>query len=166
MMLIAYTIGNLLGTVLNNMLASIEFFSSTLDMFHKTPLKWVLFESATESDTWLFGGQITYTYSFAGLFFKIFLVIQSIYLLGSIYFKNNQAFKTFFATNIIQVLLLIVFITELQLIVGIPKIFGTLKPEEMWHWKQIVEKAIKGFFYLLPVFFWVVSYFRLTEKEV
>jgi hypothetical protein len=166
MMLIAYTIGNLLGTFLNNMLANIEFLSSYMELFHKSPLKWVLFETGTESDTLLSGEPISYTYSYAGLFFKIFLLIQSIYLLGSIYFKNNQAFKTFFATNIIQLLLLIVFIVELQLIVRTPNMFGNLKPEDFRHWKHIVENMITGLGYLLPVFFWVVSYFRLTEKEV
>jgi hypothetical protein len=162
MMLIAYTLGNLLGTLLNNALASIEFLSSHLELFHKTPLKWVLFEQGSNHQ--MLNGEIirTDTYSYLGIFFRIFVLIQSSYLLGSIYFKNNQAFNTFFATNIIQLLLFIVFIVEIQLIVGT----STMRDNLTWNWGHIIGNGMSVLGYLLPVFFWVVSYFRLTEKEV
>jgi hypothetical protein len=162
MMLIAYIIGNLIGTLLNNALASIDFFFSTLNMFHKTPLKWVLFESVTDSDMLLNGVRITVINSYLKSFFGIFAWIQSMYLLGSIYFKNNQAFKTFFATNIIQVLLLIVFIVEMQLMVET----SNINENVIRQWGHIVGQGMSVLCYLLPVFFWIISYFRLTEKEV
>jgi hypothetical protein len=166
MMLIAYILGNLLGTFLNNVLASIDFFSSTLGLFHKTSLKWVLFQTVTEADILLNGELITFSYSYLKSFFGIFVWIQSMYLLGSIYFKNNQAFKTFFATNIIQVLLLIVFIVEFYFIIGEAASEIHWQAEDFLYWKQMARMGATVLCYTLPVFFWVVSYFRLTEKEV
>jgi hypothetical protein len=33
-------------------------------------------------------------------------------------------------------------------------------------WLKVFAIPTKIFYYLLPVYFWVVSYFRLTEKQV
>ncbi|MDR0541842.1 MAG: hypothetical protein LBH19_06480 [Dysgonamonadaceae bacterium] len=170
MMMASYAIGNLLGTFLNNTLASLPFISSEYlglhELFYQSPLKWILFEVHTNSFTYnhtVFGN----SYSYFGVFLKIFILLQSIYLLGGIYFKNNQAFKTFFLTNIIQVCFFILLILEIRLIIRAEDtVFTTMTPENVNRIQDIFLCILHWMFCLLPPFFWVVGYFRLTEKEV
>ena len=167
MMIITYVIGNLLGTGLNNLLAGIDFLSSDLGFFYPSTLQWRLF-GETEFIHGTFNGvNMGERITFLELFFRIFLLIQSVYLLGGIYFRRNQAFATFFATNIIQLLLLILFIVELRLVIGeTNSLFYSRAPEEVLQLKNVLLNTLRVFFYLLPPFLWMVSYFRLTEKQV
>ena len=158
MMMVAYIIGNLLGTLLNNMLASINInMYFWLNLFHYSPLQWKLWGIAIEP-----GVIKTEHTNFLFYLFKIFLIGQSIYLLGSIYFKRNQFLATFLSTSIIQILLFILFATILILVAGSVMVdrIGN------YEWGQAVGEIAKIFFWLLPPFFWIVSYFRLTEKQV
>ena len=159
MMIIAYVIGNLLGTLFNNMLANMNFTVVGINIFHHSPLQWKLFGISIEP----FVDKVGST-NFLLYLFELFLVGQSVYLLGSIYFKRNQFFATFLALNIIQFLLSILFMVEFQLI-----LFGhhqSLNAMGSYELGRIVSQMFKIFVWVLPPFFWVVSYFRLTEKEV
>ena len=149
MMIITYVIGNLLGTFLNNMLASMNFLHGLLNIYFYnpsySPLQWELFKTVTVNNS----GSISQSF-FAT--FTSFLFSQSIFLLGSLYFKNNQAFKTFFATIIVTISL-----TFLFLIIG--RIFSS----DIYVNIDLNNNTIFGIF---SPFFWIVSYFRLIKKQV
>ena len=161
-MMITYVIGNLLGTLINNILASINLFP--LSIFHYSPLRWSLFTNA--SMVWVDGQPAVNYY---GLFqiFMAFLFSQSMFYLGGIYFKKSQTFKTFLSFIAIGFSLSILTLIEIRLIFGSIVEYGNNInininfPNQDW-WNVI--KQI--FTYLLIPFFWVVSYFRLTEKQI
>ena len=154
MMIITYIVGNLLGTFLNNVFASTNMMIG-FSFFHYSPLQWKLFGTFGNLG-FLQNGQA----NFLLYLFVLFLVGQSVYLLGSIYFKSNQFFATFLATNVIQFLLFILFAVEL-------KLFGTGADLNLsYDWGTMVGNVLRILIWLLPPFFWVVSYFRLTEKQV
>jgi len=167
MMIITYVIGNLLGTFLNNILASVNMFG--LNIFHHIPLQWNLFETTITHTNVIFNssGVPSYETSYNSLLNTVtaFLLVQSVYLFGSIYFKSNQTLKTFLAVNIIQILLVIVLVIEVRLIIGGFNI-NTTSLQFANDFGIMVRNIVRPVFYLLPPFFWVVSYFRLTEKQI
>jgi len=156
MMMIVYVVGNLTGTFLNNILASMDFLPNAF--FHHSSLQWKLFEEAApmfpESSS-LGNSWIVF----------IFLVYQSIFLFGGIYFKKNQTFITLLAIILFYILLLIFIQIEIVVILGG---FDNFMPhgKDMVLWSKAVLNTAKIIYSLLPLFFWVVSYFRLTEKQV
>jgi len=161
MMIITYIIGNLLGTLLNNMLASIDFLP-----FQHSDLQWKLFtNSIYNGNISMHSVSMPFSESyFLFTIFKLFLLHQSIYLLGSIYFKSNQFFKTFLTINIVQLILIILFIIEVRLIIGTGGF--NINLDLTYDFGRTVGKIMRGVIYVLTPFFWVVSYFRLTEKQI
>jgi hypothetical protein len=158
MMMITYIIGNLTGTLLNNMLASMDFFPVTI--FHHSSLQWKYFEGINLDLFTLQNANVNIQYT--GSFFVGFMLSQSLFLLGSIYFRKNHAFKTFLTIIGIQLLLVILISVELKLILGVTNIDGN----DVEHLGKALFYPVKIFISLLPLFFWLVSYFRLTEKQV
>ena len=157
MMMITYVIGNLAGTLLNNLLASLEFFPNVL--FHHSSIRWVLFEEMMPRfPQGMGGGNIHWMV----WFFVSLLVNQSIYLFGGIYFRKNQAFKTFASIIVISILLAFLVTIELKLILDVTALSG----KDFENWGNFFANAAKVFYVLLPLYIWVVSYFRLTEKQV
>jgi len=160
MMIIAYIIGNLLGTFFNNILASVDFIG--LNIFHYIPLQWKLF---TDSAVVFTINQKTIDY------YKLFgisgslILVQSIFLLGSIYFKNNQTLKTFLSIIAFYFIIAILVILEIKLIMGDFTQNDNFNLN-MYNLKDNFKIISQIFYYLLIPFFWVVSYFRLTEKQV
>ena len=163
MMMIVYVIGNLAGTFLSNALACITFIQNDLNMFHHPPpLQWKLFEEINPSFFVMHNSTENIRHSVS--FFIIFLMSQSLFLLGGIYFKKNQTFKTFSVIFIIQLLLGILVFIEAKLILG-----DSIRniPDTAIKWNlNSVGTIVQIFYVLLSLFFWVVSYFRLTEKQV
>jgi hypothetical protein len=163
MMMIAYVIGNSLGYFFNNMLASMNI--DTLlgfSPFHHSHLQWKLFDITIEP--WM---DVSGHKSLLCLhIFEMFLIEQSIYLLGSIYFKRNQFLSTFLATNIIQILLLILFVIELWLVFGTTSINMDGQGFYFYDFGKTLGTILRYVVWALPPFFWVVSYFRLTEKQI
>jgi hypothetical protein len=159
MMIISYVIGNLAGTFLNNMLASVNIFG--WNIFHYIPLQWKLFSDASGVVVMMNQQAAHNLMGISATFF----ISQSLFLLGSIYFKSNQTFKTILSVIVIQILLIIPLIIAVRLIFGDSGINpGTLQnPNDFG---MIAVEILRPFKYLLPPFFWVVSYFRLTEKQV
>ncbi|MGD9108240.1 MAG: hypothetical protein PVI75_03620 [Gammaproteobacteria bacterium] len=96
-----------------------------------------------------------------------YIVIQSIFLLGSIYFKKLPLIKTILITACIGIILFI-------LLTSIMKIFftGFLVSTLPWvlHLTSAHSMTIRVLHYvfwiLLAPFCWVVTYFRLKEIEV
>jgi len=170
MILIAYIIGNLLGTLLNNMIASMNNLVIDFNLFHHSALQWKLFGGSNNhlisvSMDGQPGNFFEKGHSFFLLhLFEAFLIGQSIYLFGSIYFKRNHFFATFLATIVIGLILLIVFSTELRLIFG--SFSMTSNSSLGYNFGKTIGSILKSIIWLLPPFFWVVSYYRLTEKQV
>ena len=167
MMMITYSLGNLLGTFFNNILADMNLNEILgFSLFHNSPLKWNLFTNLVETSIKANNHSII-------LFpiFVMFMLGQSIYLLGSIYFKRNQFLATALSTSIIQFLLSILLTTELLLVFGS---FGSVSGSydlgntigRMLENHEYAENIFNIIIWLLPPFFWLVSYFRLTEKQV
>ena len=157
MMIIAYIIGNLLGTCLNNLLANIDFIF--FNFFHHSQLQWKLFDNIDFVDK----ADTLKSINYSVLYFLIFLLGQSLYLLGSIYFKSIHFLKTYFSTQIIGLLLLILYIIELRLIFGN---LSNLADVNVSGSDTTALYAIQIILPLLTLFFWIVSYFRLTEKQI
>ena len=149
MMILVYVIGNLSGTFLGNTLAGMDFLPNGL--FHHSPLQWALLKMEPIRNS------MENTSSIASFF-----IIQSIFLLGGIYFIKNQAFKTFLSILIIQLLLAIFVIVEVKLIFGDDLLFTEINTKNL-NFSPIISDIFRVFLFL---FFWVVSYFRLTEKQV
>jgi hypothetical protein len=166
MMFLAYVLGNLTGTALNNLLAKVDFFSSELELFYPSRLKWSLFENVSGMSTAVMqDGQVVLEspdFTFFDLFFELFLIIQSLFILGGIYFKRNQVFKT------LAVLIIISFIFFIAGSLEAYWIFGRHTPriENIETWFNWLKNTATVFYYLLIPYFWVTAYFRLTEKEV
>jgi len=164
MMTIVYTIGNLLGTFVNNTLANLNFLHlGGMSLFTPSSVQWKLLEETIDFSSWsMFESKI----SFLGLVFRIYLVIQSTFLLGSIYFKNNQAFKTLLAIVFIHFVLFIILFFEIRIIMNAYSINVQQMDHNIETWLGILKTTVYTFFNLLPAFLYVVSFFRLTEKQI
>ena len=158
MMMIAYVIGNLTGTLLNNVLASLDFLPNA--MFHHSSMQWDFLREATPTVSAFKNDVVSISASHS--FFLGFLFFQSLFLFGGIYFRKNQTFKTFAVFILFFVVLGIFIGIEAKLILGD---FQLAQKDFDPFWGRMIESAAKIFFYLLPPFFWIVSYFRLTEKQ-
>ena len=163
MMLIVYVIGNLVGTLLNNLLANFWF-----DLFSSKPLRWVLFENVENASglNGIFSGE-----SYIWRYFKIFIFSQAIFTFGSIYFSKSALFKT------------VLTLFAIGLVYGTILAFGLKGSFEQYSDSMNKIMEINGtvavgsgnifntaagsiIFYLLIPYLWVMSYFKLTEKEV
>jgi len=160
MMLVVYIIGNISGTFVNNLLANIGLVSDILGI-HYSSLDWIMFDSIRN------GNDNTFF-----LVFLAILIIQSIFLLGSIYFKRNQILKTCFVLIILTVFLVIIGAVEAKYFLA-----DTIaKHSEMYEleygvaykqgWGAVTKIVSRIFFYLLAPYLLLTSYIRLTEKEV
>jgi hypothetical protein len=163
MMFVVYAVGNMLGTWLNNLLVNVDLFSAVFGLNHKD-LNWVVFDVPNQitASPWVIATAI--------------LIIQSLFLLGGIYFKKNQVLKTFFASIITGVFLMFILLVEAKYFVmdnymegvksgaldteGLKEILGE---ELIATWGEIISKI---FFYLCVPYLWVTACIRLTEKEV
>jgi len=157
---VVYVIGNILGTWVNNLLANIGLIANILG-FHHSDLSWVLFSSFPNG-----APACTILAPVVAI-----LIMQSIFLLGGIYFKNAQPYLTFLALVVIGLFIALISVLEAKYFladglrgnaVGSSfniQINGTEVPEPV----KIISQI---FFYLLIPFLWLVSYIRLTEKEV
>jgi len=164
MMIIVYTAGNLLGTFLNNTLASLDFLKlDGFSFFKHIPLQWKLFEESIFYPSWLSGEGRT---SYMGLICRLFLIIQSTFLLGSIYFKNNQAFKTILSVVVIHIALIILLLIEMRIFLGVNSVQIGAVDKDFNTWLKILKNTVHYFYNFLPAFLYAVSFFRLTEKQV
>jgi len=121
-----------------------------------------LFETANEINNISSGS--SYLDMFIG-----FAIVQSIFLLGSIYFKRSTIGKTFLSIIVFSVVIGLIELILLKLNFDTTSIqsqninISLLEVKSMFPGLEVVGEIIK---YATVPFFWVVSYFRLTEKEV
>ncbi len=148
-----YFIGNTLGTYVGNMIFNLD-----------NTVHFQLFETANEINHMSSDSNLSYLDMFVG-----FAIVQSIFLLGSIYFKRNTIGKTMLSIIAFTV---VIGLIELALIklnfdttsIGSHNInIQLLDINSMFPGLETAGQVIK---YATAPFFWVVSYFRLTEKEV
>jgi hypothetical protein len=104
----------------------------------------------------------------------IFLVIQSIFVFGSVYFKRMAFAKTILSVigvviilSLVSGLIYTIFHIDIFLQTGF-KNFASMGPGFDPGFFVDFFKTVPGiiFWCLLAPFFWVVTYFRLKEKEV
>jgi hypothetical protein len=171
-MFLAYVLGNLTGTALNNLLANNNFLSTELDLFHHSSLKWSFFENTVIEASFVIqdGQRIVKDagVSDISLFIRVFLVTQSLFILGGIYFKHNQIFKTLLALIVIVFVFFIIWGVEMYSIIGGENEANHYFMDQvrMDSWVNMIENTSNVFYWLLIPFLWVTAYFRLTEKEV
>jgi hypothetical protein len=158
MVFVVYIIGNILGTWANNLLANTGLLSNILGFRHQD-LNWVVFDFikiAGVGDTLV---------SFVGI-----LIIQFVFLLGSIYFKKNQLVKTILALVIIGLFFaLISGFAAKQFLADNTEMLASGFNLKLLLKAPIMKSMgiiLNIFFYLLTPYLWLVSYIRLTEKEV
>lgn len=152
MILLTYVIGTTLGTTLGNL-----FWGSN------NPLHFELLQSA--------GNYSVYQQSDMTLLntFIAFAGIQSVFMLGSIYFKGNAIGKTMLVIIAVSILFGLIELLLLKVTFGTYNIgsqtynINITSTEDLFPGIEIIGQILK---YALIPFFWIVSYFRLTEKQV
>lgn len=161
MMFAVYGIGNILGTWIHNLLANVNFLIGIFNLQH-LDLEWVMFDKKLSSEVVL------------NLIIFI-LAMQSVFLLGGIYFKKYQLVKTVLA--LVAICLFFVFIVTLEAKHFVESEYITLyKMKNDTNAIDIIDTMMKVnrirniikdiFLYLLIPYLWLTSYIRLTEKEV
>jgi hypothetical protein len=157
MALLTYSIGNIVGTNLLNIIFS-----------QSTPLSWDMFSL---SNTYPIGNNMHFAQvsPFVEMIIE-FLTIQSIFLLGSIYFKGNAIAKTMLSIFAIILALGFIELSLLKVLFGGMSISGDLKSLNFSSDNSpaltVFGYIFKTIGYLLIPFLWVVTYFRLKEKQV
>lgn len=98
-----------------------------------------------------------------------FIVIQSIFFLGAVYFKKNNFMKTM-ATLIIFWLALAVYVRLLTYPFGLnhTHIYGNINAEDLDKFRDFMTLWVRdiGFYGLLAPFMILVTYFRLKERQI
>jgi hypothetical protein len=157
MTLLAYSIGNLLVTLTYHIILKL-----------KIPVSWDLFQvsNTVYADGFM---QVTHQNVFWQIF-GIFAFSQAIFTLGTLYFKNNAVIKTVFSIVIIGMILFFIQIILFKTIWDIKHLSNAIFPMFVMISDStipaIADKAITVGSYLLLPLLWIVSYFRLTEKQV
>ena len=156
MFILAYTTGTWLGIELGNLLLGFE-----------KPLTFSFLQMDNISA--FHNGQMI---QHNGLFktFISFMITQSMFLLGSLFFKRNAVTKTFLSIIAVSLVLIGIQIVLIKINLGTwnmnLQMNNTLFiPSGMKLFKDY-EWVLKSLTYLLIPFLWLVSYFRLTEKQV
>lgn len=159
MIVLTYIIGTALGTTIGNL-----FFETN------NPIYFELFQSSPQY--YMQGNEMHTSFNNSSSILNTFITfagIQSVFMLGSIYFKGNVVGKTILANIGIIVLLTIIELVLLKTIFGSYSIIVLLQRLSMLNGQVSFpefEIAQTVFAYAIIPFFWVVTYFRLTEKEV
>lgn len=159
MVVLTYIIGTTIGITVQNLVFGLDMpmnyeFSNSINQFNGTPDELKVFTGSSIINT-----------------FGVFAFIQSLFLLGSLYFKRNSAVKTLLS------IAFIVLISSLVQGMMFKLLFGSYSFSSMSFLNlnydfsnsltlNVMEVLYKVGFWLAIPFFWIVSYFRLTEKQV
>jgi len=157
LIMITYSIGNIIGTNLYNVIFS-----------QSVPVSWEFFNSANGHS---FGNNLDLLQGNAFLEMIVtFLLIQSTFLLGSVYFKRGSIGKTYLT---IFAFFLVIGIIELFFLKGFFSDISDMRKINTFSYINdstgtfaLIINGCKIFTYLLIPYFWTVTYFRLTEKQV
>lgn len=151
MIVITFVIGRTLDTTIGNLYTGTH-----------QPVYYELIQSTSKYSVYKQSGLTLFN------MFFLFAAFQSVFLLGSIYFKGNAFGKTTLVIFIVSILLLIIsnLLANLLLCLCGPDhqlIFTSLTIHNIFSANSIFQTIIM---YAFIPFFWLVSYFRLTEKQV
>ena len=154
MLLITYIIGSFLGTTIGNAIFSLN-----------NPVSLDLFQMDSVTKAW--GNNVVKQEGFWNIFFS-FALIQSVFLTGSVYFKRNVIGRTFLAFILVCILLGIIEVLIFRLTFGSLNLNGqsfnlSISGDKLFPGFESATQVLK---YMMIPFFWLVSYFRLTEKQV
>jgi len=158
MILATYIVGTTLGTTIGNI-----FFETN------NPVQFALFQTP---EYYVNNHALHTSYSAGRSLLNTFMAfagIQSVFMLGSIYFKGNAIGKTILAIFGISLVLGLIELFLLKVTFGTYHLEGQMMRltipagQDLFPGLEIVGTIFK---YALIPFFWVVTYFRLTEKEV
>ncbi len=157
MILVSYTIGNLLISVVYHFILKMEI-----------PVNWDLFQVTTPENI---NGVLEMTlqnvfWSLSGMF----AVSQALFMLGSLYFRHNAIPKTIFSLVAIGIVLFNLQIFLFKTLWDVKYISNAILPAFVMFSESnippFIEKTILIGTYLMLPFLWVVSYFRLSEKQI
>ena len=164
MILLTYVIGTTLGTTVTNFFIPVEMPYSYDFITQRSNSQGL--DNMGLGDDFLNLGEYRLLSNFASL-----ALWQSLFIMGSLFFKRNAVVKTMLS---LVLLVFIVFIVQL-LIFKI--MYGTFsfdsshfmihnfEPKDSFFVKLFVNGTTILSWLAVP-FFWIVSYFRLTEKQV
>jgi len=157
MTLLAYSIGNLLVTLIYHVILKIDI-----------PVSWDLFQ--TSNTVFVNGFMQVIEQNVFWQIFGLFAFSQALFTLGSLYFINNAVFKTVFSLLGIGLVLFLFQIFLFKTIWDIKYLSNAIFPMFVMITDStipaIVDNAITIGSYLLLPFLWIVGYYRLTEKQV
>lgn len=150
--LVTYIVGTYIGIHLDNMIFG-----------HNNQVYFNLLNDNTFSITEGVSNLWYLIYSFA--------LVQAIAITGSLYFKRGAAMKTLLAIFIVIFILGIIEITMLKLMFGTYELSGqamrmNIGPDEFNNIFPAIRITGKIIGLATLPFLWIVSYFRLTEKQV
>lgn len=154
MILITYVLGTTIGTYLGNLIFSMN-----------NSVNFELWNGVT-SIPW---NNLTVHHNVLVETFFSFALIQSIFMLGSIYFKGNAIGKTFLTLIGLGFIIGIFELFILKISFGSYHVDGhdlnLIIPSGLDLFSGYITAA-KIFKYVLIPFLWLISYYRLTEKQV
>ena len=109
-------------------------------------------------------------------FFYTHFALQSFFLLGSIYFPKYGFFKTAIALVLVWVLMILYLVVFMNNVaprgliydgMSFLEVFDSSGRNKFVHLPSGLTGTVKFFFeYAVAVWFWVIAYYRLKEKEV
>lgn len=156
MTLLAYSIGNLLVTLIYHVILKFDI-----------PVSWDLFQ--TSNTVYVNGIMQVIEKNVFWQIFGLFAFSQALFTLGSLYFINNAVLKTVFSIIGFGLILWLFQIFLFKTIWDIKYISNAIFPMFVMISDStipaIVDKAITIGSYLLLPFLWIVGYYRLTEKQ-
>jgi hypothetical protein len=157
MILVSYTLGNLLVSFVYHFILKMEI-----------PVNWDLFQVTSPVNI---NGMLEVTihtvfWSVLGMF----AMSQAIFMLGSLYFRHNAIPKTIFSIAGIGLVLFIIQLLLFKTLWDVKYISNAILPAFVMFSESNIPPLISNVFligtYLMLPFLWIVSYFRLSEKQI
>lgn len=154
-LLITYTIGTYVGINLGNLIFQTH-----------NPVYFDLFNLGANTNNW---NNVDMSHTSLLTVLLTFTIIQSVFILGSVYFKRNAVGKTFLSIAAVTIVLGLIEVLMLKMTFGSYNFneemirISISSGQDSFHGFEIAWKVLQ---YISVPFLWVVSYFRLTEKQV
>jgi hypothetical protein len=157
MTLLAYCIGNLIITLIYHTLLKLDI-----------PVNWDLFQVTRQYEINGFI-QVSIQNVFWTIF-GLFAFTQSIFILGSLYFKRNSVLKTIFSILCFTGVLMLIQVILLKTLWDVKYLKNAILPMLLMindsSIPVIIQKTFVFGSYILLPFIWLVSYFKLSEKQI
>ena len=156
MTLLAYTIGNLLVTMIYHFILKMA-----------VPVNWDLFQEPSIIN--VNGIPQLYVKNVFWSVLGLFAFSQALFTVGSLYFRNNVVFKTLFSIIGFAIVLLLLQLLIFKTFWNVKHLTNAFYPMLVVITDFNIPTVFKNAFvygsYVLTPFLWLVSYFRLTERE-